>query len=88
MASGLASLRSFVKLKEQHVLDPHQCLSLLTQAGRCPVMVATDVAARGLDVPNVGVVVNFDFPNGVEVKNVCWNNYILHVNITECIMTS
>lgn len=36
------------------------------QAGRCPVMVATDVAARGLDVPNVGLVVNFDFPNGVE----------------------
>lgn len=34
--------------------------------GRSPVMVATDVAARGLDIPNVAAVVNYDFPNGVE----------------------
>ena len=34
--------------------------------GRVPIMCATDVAARGLDVPNVGAVVNYDFPNGVE----------------------
>ena len=34
--------------------------------GRSPIMVATDVAARGLDVPNVGAVINYDFPNGVE----------------------
>lgn len=36
------------------------------KAGRNPVLVATDVAARGLDVKDVQVVINFDFPNGVE----------------------
>ena len=36
------------------------------KSGACPIMIATDVAARGLDVPNVGAVINYDFPNGVE----------------------
>ncbi|XP_010230515.1 DEAD-box ATP-dependent RNA helicase 14 isoform X1 [Brachypodium distachyon] len=34
--------------------------------GRCPILVATDVAARGLDVKDIRVVVNYDFPTGVE----------------------
>ncbi|KAF6260529.1 P-loop containing nucleoside triphosphate hydrolase protein [Scenedesmus sp. NREL 46B-D3] len=34
--------------------------------GRTPVLVATDVAARGLDVKDVMMVINYDFPNGVE----------------------
>lgn len=34
--------------------------------GASPVMVATDVAARGLDVKDVKVVINYDFPNQVE----------------------
>ncbi|KAL8949106.1 MAG: hypothetical protein Q9222_004762 [Ikaeria aurantiellina] len=34
--------------------------------GRCPLLVATDVAARGLDIPNVKVVLNITFPLTVE----------------------
>ncbi|XP_041003636.1 ATP-dependent RNA helicase-like protein DB10 isoform X2 [Juglans microcarpa x Juglans regia] len=34
--------------------------------GRSPILVATDVAARGLDVKDIRVVINYDFPTGVE----------------------
>ncbi|CAL1376199.1 unnamed protein product [Linum trigynum] len=34
----------------------------LFKTGGCPLMVATDVAARGLDVPDVEVVINYSFP--------------------------
>lgn len=34
--------------------------------GRVNILVATDVAARGLDVKDIQMVVNFDFPNNME----------------------
>ena len=34
--------------------------------GRTPVMVATDVASRGLDIPNVTQVVNYDLPTNID----------------------
>lgn len=36
------------------------------KAGRVPIMVATSVAARGLDVKQLILVVNFDCPNHYE----------------------
>ncbi|TFK19897.1 DEAD-domain-containing protein [Coprinopsis marcescibilis] len=36
------------------------------KSGRTQVLVATDVAARGLDIPNVGVVINYTFPLTIE----------------------
>ena len=36
------------------------------KSGECPLMIATDVASRGLDIPNVEVVINYTFPLTIE----------------------
>jgi ATP-dependent RNA helicase DBP3 len=36
------------------------------KSGKCPLLVATDVAARGLDVPDVEYVINYAFPLTIE----------------------
>lgn len=37
------------------------------RTGRLPVLIATDIAARGIDVPGVNLIVNFDLPEVAEV---------------------
>jgi len=36
------------------------------RSGRNPVLVATAVAARGLDIPNVKHVINYDLPSSID----------------------
>lgn len=45
--------------KAQHART--HALSLFKD-GSCPLLIATDVAARGLDIPDVEVVINYSFP--------------------------
>jgi len=41
------------------------------------VLVATDVCARGIDIPNVAMVVNYDMPNQIE-------DYVHRIGRTVC----
>ena len=34
--------------------------------GKAPILIATDVASRGLDVEDVKFVINYDYPNSSE----------------------
>jgi len=36
------------------------------------VLIATDVAGRGIDVPDVALVVNYDMPNNIEAYTHRW----------------
>ncbi len=58
--SGYYDARSLTGGNDQKERDN---LIGMFRAGRIKVLVTTDIAARGLDIPGVGVVVNYDVPH-------------------------
>lgn len=55
---GVVSRDRFQQEREEALRD--------FRSGRSRVLVATSVAARGLDIPKVKHVVNYDLPNNIE----------------------
>jgi ATP-dependent RNA helicase DDX3X len=46
-------------------MEREEALSFF-KSGHCPVLVATDVASRGLSIPNVEYVINYDMPTLID----------------------
>lgn len=38
------------------------------KAGECNILICTDVASRGLDIPSVDMVINYDIPSNSKVR--------------------
>ncbi|GMT32612.1 hypothetical protein PFISCL1PPCAC_23909, partial [Pristionchus fissidentatus] len=71
---GASDLAYYLQNNEYNVVAIHGDLKQferekhleLFRSGVAPVMVATAVAARGLDIPNVKHVINYDLPNDAD----------------------
>lgn len=61
LASSRARLNVRSRLLPQPQADRERALGQFKSKER-PLMVATDVAARGLDIPDVEYVINYSFP--------------------------
>ena len=60
------ALEDFRRGRELTILNTSSLYSLLSCSGKHPILVATSVAARGLDINDIRHVINFEMPKEVE----------------------
>ena len=54
-----------MKFRDREQREREEALKTL-KSGETPIIVATSVAARGLDIPGIGHVINYDLPKTVD----------------------
>jgi ATP-dependent RNA helicase DDX5/DBP2 len=64
------------------------------KAGKAPLMIATDVASRGIDVKDIKTVINYDFPatcedyvhrvgrTGIDSVNIIWCGFVFQIKLS------
>jgi ATP-dependent RNA helicase DDX3X len=57
---------ALLNVKYSQIMQEREQALRSFKTGNTPILVATDVAARGLDIPHVAHVVNFDLPNDID----------------------
>ena len=61
------SVERFQNQQSYFSLQPEREKALFDfKTGKCPILVATSVAARGLDIPGVEHVINYELPKEIE----------------------
>jgi ATP-dependent RNA helicase DDX49/DBP8 len=71
-------------------LHSHKAQSLRLSAlhrfksGQVPVLISTDVGSRGLDIPTVDLVINYDIPRCLYTSFICIRKYSLSTYFDEC----
>ncbi|MDX2176193.1 MAG: DEAD/DEAH box helicase [Candidatus Sumerlaeia bacterium] len=67
VAKALAGARGAVRVLHAGIDQPSRLAALgAFRTGEAAILVATDVAARGLDIPELAYVINYDVPNTPE----------------------
>jgi superfamily II DNA/RNA helicase len=71
-----------VSVSSKPIPAPLTCGSRAFRTGKCPILIATAVSARGLDIRNVMHVINYDLPS---VEHGGIDEYVHRIGTLVCL---